>query len=178
MGITDEISKRVRQVAEDDRVRKATGAGVGIVDKATGRVKQTAGDLLNNERLRRQGRQEEVKGDLRDDLAEQRVREEKEKAEAEARARQARDEAADKAQRAFQQAERKVEAEEARVESEERRTDAKASAVETMEKLTDPVELERSSTKPQLEKQAQDLGITGYSRTTKRELAEAIVREQ
>ena len=178
MGITDEITKRVRQVAEDERVRKATGAGVGFFDKATGRVKQTAGDVLGNERLRRQGRQEEVKGDLRDDLAEQRAREEKEKAEAEARARQARDQAADEAQRAFQRAERKVEAEEARVEAQERRTDAKAQAVEVMEKITDPDELEKSSTKPELEKRARELGIAGTSRMSKQELAEAIVAEQ
>jgi uncharacterized protein YjbJ (UPF0337 family) len=178
MGITEELTKRVRQVAEDERVRRATGAGVGFVDKATGRVKQTAGDFLNNERLRRQGRQEEVKGDLRDDLAVQRVREEKERVEAETRARQARDEAADQAQRAFQRAERKVEAEETRVESEMRRTDAKASAVEAMEKITDPDELEKSSTKPELQKRASGLGIAGYSRMSKRELAEEIVKAQ
>jgi hypothetical protein len=47
-----------------------------------------------------------------------------------------------------------------------------------MEKITDPDELEKSSTKPELEKRARELGITGTSRMSKRELAEAVVAEQ
>jgi hypothetical protein len=47
-----------------------------------------------------------------------------------------------------------------------------------MEKITDPDELEKSSTKPELERRARELGITGYTRMSKQELAEAIVAEQ
>ena len=45
---------------------------MGITDKITGRVKQAAGDLANDPKLRRQGRQEERKGQAMDELAEER----------------------------------------------------------------------------------------------------------
>jgi uncharacterized protein YjbJ (UPF0337 family) len=45
---------------------------MGITDKITGRVKQAAGDLADDPKLRRQGRQEERKGQAKDELAEER----------------------------------------------------------------------------------------------------------
>ena len=42
---------------------------MGITDKITGRVKQAAGDLADDPKLRRQGRQEERKGQAKDELA-------------------------------------------------------------------------------------------------------------
>jgi uncharacterized protein YjbJ (UPF0337 family) len=45
---------------------------MGITDKITGRVKKAAGDLADDPKLRRQGRQEERKGQAQDELAEER----------------------------------------------------------------------------------------------------------
>ena len=42
---------------------------MGITDKITGRVKKAAGDLTDDASLRRQGRQEERKGEAKDELA-------------------------------------------------------------------------------------------------------------
>jgi uncharacterized protein YjbJ (UPF0337 family) len=42
---------------------------VGITDKITGRVKKAAGDLTDDASLRREGRQEERKGEAKDELA-------------------------------------------------------------------------------------------------------------
>jgi uncharacterized protein YjbJ (UPF0337 family) len=42
---------------------------MGITDKITGRVKKAAGDLADDASLRRQGRQEERKGEAKDELA-------------------------------------------------------------------------------------------------------------
>ena len=42
---------------------------MGITDKITGRVKKAAGDLADDPSLRRQGRQEERKGEAKDELA-------------------------------------------------------------------------------------------------------------
>jgi uncharacterized protein YjbJ (UPF0337 family) len=42
---------------------------VGITDKVTGRVKKAAGDLADDASLRREGRQEERKGEAKDELA-------------------------------------------------------------------------------------------------------------
>ena len=41
---------------------------MGILDKITGRAKQAAGDLADDPSLRRQGRQEERKGEAKEDL--------------------------------------------------------------------------------------------------------------
>jgi uncharacterized protein YjbJ (UPF0337 family) len=43
---------------------------MGITDKLTGRVKKAAGDLTDDASLRREGRQEERKGEAKDELAE------------------------------------------------------------------------------------------------------------
>jgi uncharacterized protein YjbJ (UPF0337 family) len=42
---------------------------MGITDKITGRVKKAAGDLTDDASLRREGRQEERKGEAKDELA-------------------------------------------------------------------------------------------------------------
>ena len=42
---------------------------MGITDKVTGRVKQAAGDLLDDASLRREGSQEERKGEAKEELA-------------------------------------------------------------------------------------------------------------
>ena len=42
---------------------------MSILDKITGRVKQAAGDLADDADLRREGRQEERKGEAKDELA-------------------------------------------------------------------------------------------------------------
>jgi len=43
---------------------------MGITDKISGRVKKAAGDLTDDSSLRREGRQEERKGEAKDELAE------------------------------------------------------------------------------------------------------------
>jgi uncharacterized protein YjbJ (UPF0337 family) len=42
---------------------------VGLIDKITGRTKQAAGDLADDPSLKRQGRQEERKGEAKEELA-------------------------------------------------------------------------------------------------------------
>jgi uncharacterized protein YjbJ (UPF0337 family) len=42
---------------------------MSILDKISGRFKKAAGDLSNDSELRRQGRQEERKGEAKDELA-------------------------------------------------------------------------------------------------------------
>jgi uncharacterized protein YjbJ (UPF0337 family) len=43
---------------------------MGLLDKLTGRAKKAAGDLTDDQSLRRQGGQEERKGEAKDELAE------------------------------------------------------------------------------------------------------------
>jgi uncharacterized protein YjbJ (UPF0337 family) len=42
---------------------------MGILDKITGRAKKAAGDIADDASLRRQGAQEERKGEAKDELA-------------------------------------------------------------------------------------------------------------
>ena len=42
---------------------------MGITDKISGRVKKAAGDLTDDQSLHRQGRQEERKGEAKEELA-------------------------------------------------------------------------------------------------------------
>jgi uncharacterized protein YjbJ (UPF0337 family) len=42
---------------------------MSLIDKITGRTKKAAGDLADDASLRRQGRQEERKGEAKDELA-------------------------------------------------------------------------------------------------------------
>jgi uncharacterized protein YjbJ (UPF0337 family) len=41
---------------------------MGLMDKVTGRAKQAAGDLANDAGMRREGKQEERKGDAKEEL--------------------------------------------------------------------------------------------------------------
>ena len=43
---------------------------MSITDKITGRVKKAAGDLADDEKLRREGAREERKGEAKEELAE------------------------------------------------------------------------------------------------------------
>jgi uncharacterized protein YjbJ (UPF0337 family) len=43
---------------------------MSLIDKITGRTKKAAGDLADDASLRREGRQEERKGEAKDELAE------------------------------------------------------------------------------------------------------------
>ena len=43
---------------------------MGFLDKLTGRAKQAAGDIADDSSLKREGRQEERKGEAKDELAE------------------------------------------------------------------------------------------------------------
>ncbi len=47
---------------------------MGLTDKVTGRVKEAAGDLADNASLRREGKQEERKGEAKEELARQQER--------------------------------------------------------------------------------------------------------
>jgi uncharacterized protein YjbJ (UPF0337 family) len=42
---------------------------MGLLDKITGRAKKAAGDIADDPSLRREGRQEERKGEAKDELA-------------------------------------------------------------------------------------------------------------
>jgi uncharacterized protein YjbJ (UPF0337 family) len=42
---------------------------MGITDKVTGRVKQAVGDLTDDASIKREGQQEERKGEAKDELA-------------------------------------------------------------------------------------------------------------
>jgi uncharacterized protein YjbJ (UPF0337 family) len=42
---------------------------MGLTDKVTGRIKKAAGDLADDPSLKREGGQEERKGDAKDELA-------------------------------------------------------------------------------------------------------------
>jgi uncharacterized protein YjbJ (UPF0337 family) len=42
---------------------------MGLTDKVTGKAKQAAGDITGDKSLHREGRQEERKGDAKDELA-------------------------------------------------------------------------------------------------------------
>ena len=54
---------------------------MSITDKITGRVKQATGDLLGDKSMQRQGRDEERKGEAKDDLAHSQERTERKAAE-------------------------------------------------------------------------------------------------
>ena len=47
---------------------------MGLTDKVTGRVKKAAGDIADDASLRREGSQEERKGEAKDELAREQER--------------------------------------------------------------------------------------------------------
>ena len=50
---------------------------MGLMDKISGRAKQAAGDITGDADTKRQGKQEERKGDAKDELAQQQEKEER-----------------------------------------------------------------------------------------------------
>jgi uncharacterized protein YjbJ (UPF0337 family) len=58
---------------------------MSITDKLTGRLKQAAGDLLGDRSLHREGREEERKGNVKDELRAEEAAELREEARAEQR---------------------------------------------------------------------------------------------
>jgi uncharacterized protein YjbJ (UPF0337 family) len=47
---------------------------MSLTDKVTGRIKKAAGDLTDDASMRREGKQEERKGDAKDELAREQER--------------------------------------------------------------------------------------------------------
>jgi len=47
---------------------------MGLIDKASGKAKQVAGDVLDDPELHRKGKLEERKGEVKDELTEQDAR--------------------------------------------------------------------------------------------------------
>ncbi len=62
---------------------------MGITDKISGRIKQAAGDLAGDEKLREQGLAEERKGDLHEEAEQAEFRAQEEREEAAAKRREA-----------------------------------------------------------------------------------------
>jgi uncharacterized protein YjbJ (UPF0337 family) len=50
------------------------GDGMGLIDKASGKAKQVAGDLLDDPELHRKGKLDERKGEAKEELAEEDAR--------------------------------------------------------------------------------------------------------
>ena len=148
------------------------------LDKLTGRVKQAAGDLAGNEDLRRQGAEEERKGEAKEELARADARAETEEARAEARQDAAEQRASDAARKEFAKADAEIEREQRRADAERDRADAKRAEVDDLEQRTDPDALKDAKDKDELYEQAQALDIPGRSDMTKDELAEAVARER
>jgi uncharacterized protein YjbJ (UPF0337 family) len=61
---------------------------MGIADKVSGRVKKAAGDLADDDALRREGEMQERKGRVKDELAREEERAEAARAQAEEKARE------------------------------------------------------------------------------------------
>ena len=67
VGLIRAPRERVAGPASDPKQRKE--APWACIDKITGRAKKAAGDLADDPSLRRQGRQEERKGEAKDELS-------------------------------------------------------------------------------------------------------------
>lgn len=109
---------------------------MGITDKVTGRVKKAAGDLLGDEGLRRQGADEERKGEAKEELAAKEERADRAEVRAEAEAEKADTRAEAAAQREYERADAKVEREQARAETERERAEERADEVAHLERRT------------------------------------------
>jgi uncharacterized protein YjbJ (UPF0337 family) len=109
---------------------------MGITDKVSGRVKQAAGDLLGDEGTRQQGKDEERKGEAKEELAREDQRAEQAEARADREAEQAQARADEAAQREYDKADRAIEREDARAEARREEADERASEVERLERRT------------------------------------------
>ena len=59
---------------------------MGITDQITGRVKKAAGDILGDDKIRGEGRREERKGEAKEELGRQEARAQREEARADRKA--------------------------------------------------------------------------------------------
>ncbi len=109
---------------------------MGLTDKISGRVKQAAGDLLGDEGIRRQGADEERKGEAKEELAREEERADRAEARAESEAERADERAQAAAKREYERSDAKVAREENRAESERAAADRRADEVERLERRT------------------------------------------
>jgi uncharacterized protein YjbJ (UPF0337 family) len=109
---------------------------VGITDKVTGRVKQAAGDLVGDEGIRREGADEERKGDAKEELAREEQRADQAEARADSKADEAQARADAAAEREYEKADREIEREESRAEAEREKADERADEVSRLERRT------------------------------------------
>jgi uncharacterized protein YjbJ (UPF0337 family) len=147
---------------------------MGIIDKITGRAKQAAGDIVGDESLRREGVQEERKGEAKDALRREQARADVERERADAEQEAARQRAAGAAQREFDKSRERIDSEEARAEAAEARAERRAGEVEELEHRTDAGRLAEDRTREELYEEARELGVEGRSDMTKDELADEI----
>src|SRR3954463_3834196 len=150
---------------------------MGLTDKITGRVKQAAGDLAGNDDLKRQGKQEERKGDAEQEQVRAEARAKAERTDAERKQEDARERAAQAAQREFDKADAETERQQERVGRAEAAAARKADEARGLERRTDSDALAEDTTREELYEKAQELDIEGRSDMTKAELAEAVRRE-
>jgi uncharacterized protein YjbJ (UPF0337 family) len=129
---------------------------MGIFDRITGRAKRAAGDLADNEALRRQGVEQERKADLQEEAVREEMRAEQERASADAAAAPYEDRAA----RA------------------EARAQERAAEVQHLDDRTDAGAIAEGSTREELYEEAQARDVPGRSDMTKDELAEELKKER
>jgi uncharacterized protein YjbJ (UPF0337 family) len=153
-------------------------AGMGLADRVTGQAKETAGAVLGRPGLRRQGVQEQARGAARESLADQEARLAEEEARTEDVEHEARERAAEAAKREFARAERTIQRKQEHLEDERERTERAEAEVERLEETTNPRRLAESSTRPELERRAEGLGIAVNAEMTKDDLAREIVARQ
>lgn len=169
MGLTDQLKKGAGGVLR---------GGAGAADIATGTVKSVAGGVLGKSGLKRQGAEEQRKGEAKDELAAQQAKVAEEEKRAEQLAAEERDRAAKKAQEEFARAERAIERKQETVKAEKEKVASKTQAVSALEDATDPDKLVAANTRAQLDEKAKQLGVTGRGRMSKQDLAEAIVAKR
>ncbi len=169
MGLTDQLTKGVAG---------AVKGGVGLADRATGKAKQVAGGLVGKPDMRRQGLEEERKGEAREELRAQQQKVADEEQRATELEHEERERAAERAQKEFARAERAIERKKETVEAERDEVGRKTQQVNALENATDPDKLVEASTRPELEKKARELGIAGRAKMSKQELAEEIVKRR
>src|SRR3954469_4361331 len=149
---------------------------MGLTDKITGRVKQAAGDLAGNDDLKRQGKQEERKGDAEQEQVRAEARAKAERTDAERKQEDARERAAQAAQREFDKADAESERQQKRVDRAEAAASKKADEAANLERRTDSAAMAQDHTKDELYEKAQALDVEGRSDMTKDELADAVRR--
>lgn len=109
---------------------------MGITDKVTGRIKQAAGDLTGSESLRREGVQEERKGQAKDDLVREELRAEEERVGAAEARERAQQKAETAAERELERGEIEAADRQKRADQAEVRADQKADEVAQRERTT------------------------------------------